>query len=254
MLCVAVLFFLSFFPSSIFFITSLCKRSRHIFYLVLFFEMADSAENPVLDYFTPPKGSAESLAIDISKIAAPMVNQSDAPFRALCMKYGVTCAFSEMLYSEKIVDDDKYLSAYIPHQDFSFAGYKCIPLIVQICGNNPDVLSRACERIASITEVSGVDLNLGCPQERAKEGLYGSYLLDKKYWPLVFDCARSMHSVLERFGLLLSCKIRLLDGPASVDSTIEFCRYFILKFRFNLFKGFSVNINILGDFVTMVSD
>ena len=185
--------------------------------------MSDFAETPINTSHS--LRSQGDLAIDVSKVAAPMVNQSDAPFRTLCMKYGVTCVFSEMLYSEKIVDDEKYLPAYIPHQDFSFLGHRCRPLIVQICGNNPDILARACERIANSIQVDGVDLNLGCPQERAKDGLYGSYLLDKKHWPLVFDCVRSMKLVLERFGLLLSCKIRLLDGPAGIDSTVEFCRY-----------------------------
>ena len=31
------------------------------------------------------------------------------------------------------------------------------------------------------------DLNLGCPQETAKEGHFGAYLLGQKDWPLIQD-------------------------------------------------------------------
>ena len=36
------------------------------------------------------------------KIVAPMINQSDPPFRTLCLKYGATMVYTEMLYSDKI--------------------------------------------------------------------------------------------------------------------------------------------------------
>ena len=158
------------------------------------------------------------------RVVAPMVSQSDAPFRALCLKYGATCAYSEMLYSTKIMEDAEYLNAYLPIQDHRLVGYPTHPLVVQLCGNDPEVLAGACEVVARSGLVDAVDLNLGCPQDRARDGLFGSYLLDKKHWPLVFACVRSMSTTLKRFELPLFCKIRIIEGVNCEEDTIDFCR------------------------------
>jgi tRNA-dihydrouridine synthase 1 len=168
------------------------------------------------------------MPICVSRVVAPMVSQSDAPFRALCLKYGATCVYSEMLYSSKIVEDEGYLRAYLTNQDHLLTGYATRPLVVQLCGNDPEVLAAACEAVALTGLADAVDLNLGCPQDRAREGLFGSYLLDKKHWPLVFECVSSMSATLKRFKLPLHCKIRIIEGTNSEEQTIEFCRYALL--------------------------
>ena len=35
--------------------------------------------------------------------------------------------------------------------------------------------------------INSTDLNLGCPQDTAKEGHFGAYLLEQKDWPLIQD-------------------------------------------------------------------
>ena len=64
-----------------------------------------------------------AISIDFSKVVAPMVNQSDAPFRSLCLKYGATCVYSEMLISDKIVNEESYFDSMISPCDHSFVGY-----------------------------------------------------------------------------------------------------------------------------------
>ena len=185
------------------------------------------------------------ITFDLRFIVAPMVNQSDSPFRTLCLKYGATCAYTEMLYSHRIVLSESYLSKRLQEVDHSFflrstssssssssspassssssfpstsssyspksdendkklkrymdsknngigcgdiddkskqsdsdqsehlKSYSSRPLIVQICGNDPHTLSRAVIKIKEHSKrcpVDAIDFNLGCPQDRAKEG------------------------------------------------------------------------------------
>jgi tRNA-dihydrouridine synthase 1 len=164
--------------------------------------------------------------IDIRRAVGPMVGQSDAPFRSLCLKYGATVAYTEMLYSSEIVECEEYLDRRLPSVDHMLQnlGYKSRPLVAQICGHDPVILARACGIIADSKRVDAVDLNLGCPQDRAREGLFGSYLLDKCHWNTVFTCVREMASALEARGLPLFCKIRLIEGSDVLELTKEFCR------------------------------
>jgi tRNA-dihydrouridine synthase 1 len=165
---------------------------------------------------------------DLSRIVAPMVGQSDAPFRSLCLKYGATCAYSEMLSSRKIVEEESYLDCSLPPADHLLQefGYQTRPLVVQICGNDPRLLSEAVIAIAKTGRADAIDFNLGCPQEKAKIGLFGSYLLDKCHWPLVFECVKAMVTALEEYHLPLFCKIRLIEGRSPGDIlnlTKQFC-------------------------------
>lgn len=141
-----------------------------------------------------------------------------------------------MLYSDKIVNDPEYLSAYLPGCDHIFFGslsYCSRPLVVQICGNDPTIMAHAATAIALTGFVDAVDFNLGCPQKRAIDGHYGSYLLDKCHWPQVFECVKSMANALKPFSIPLFCKIRLIEGANCVDQTTLFCRY-ILIMQFNI--------------------
>jgi tRNA-dihydrouridine synthase 1 len=169
------------------------------------------------------------LLPDLSRVVGPMVNQSDAPFRTLCLKYGSTAAFSEMLFSSRIVKEEKYLDAYLPSCDADLLEGVCVHTkqaapIVQICGNDPLILAAAVAKIGASMRASAVDLNLGCPQDRAREDMFGSYLLDRCHWELVFACVRAMSDAGELFKLPIFCKIRLIEGNNTVELTKEFCR------------------------------
>jgi Dihydrouridine synthase (Dus) len=210
-----------------------------------------------------------TITFDHRFIVAPMVNQSDPPFRTLCLKYGASCAFTEMLYSKRIVQSKDYIGKRLQVADHTFfmqssspadkgpdekindtnsasndleplenhstsrlcvSGmkntnietvrtntmqnmetvptnrmqnmepvptnrmqnmepvptnriqntetvpapfYSSRPLIVQICGNDPATLSQCMLKIVQqsrVCPIDAIDFNLGCPQDRAREG------------------------------------------------------------------------------------
>lgn len=72
-------------------------------------------------------------------------------------------------------------------------------------------------------KVDAIDFNLGCPQSRARDNLFGSFLLDTIHWPKVFECIQSMSNIL-RDKMPLFCKIRIVEGDHGdkFTSTVDF--------------------------------
>ncbi|KAF8879651.1 FMN-linked oxidoreductase [Gymnopilus junonius] len=156
------------------------------------------------------------LSTDLSFIAAPMVNQSDLPFRLLVRRHGATVAYTQMYTSDKLLFDKDYLDYHI--RDLTLAKDVDIsrPVIAQLCGNDPDVIVQAGCRLQGYCDA--IDLNLGCPQEAARDGHFGAYLLGQKDWPLVQNIVSAMsHS----FTVPVAAKFRLCQ-PSS--KTIEFAQ------------------------------
>ncbi|KAF8734627.1 hypothetical protein AX14_003304 [Amanita brunnescens Koide BX004] len=149
-------------------------------------------------------------------VAAPMVNQSDLPFRLLTRKHGATMTYTQMLLPEKLLNDQEYLEYHIRDLTAASADPLNAPVVVQLCGNDPETVVQAGKKLQNYC--TAIDLNLGCPQEAARDGRYGAYLLSQKDWPLVENIVSSMH---HSFTVPVSAKLRLCQ-PASV--TVELSR------------------------------
>ncbi|KAF9045410.1 dihydrouridine synthase-domain-containing protein [Panaeolus papilionaceus] len=88
------------------------------------------------------------------------------------------------------------------------------PLIVQFCANDPDQLLKSA--LAVEKHCDAVDLNLGCPQEIAKKGRYGSFLQDD--WDLIYKLINILHVNL---SIPVTAKFRCFP---TVEKTVEYAK------------------------------
>ena len=102
-------------------------------------------------------------------VCAPMVDQSELPFRLLTRKYGANLTYTPMLHSRMMITQKTYKT-----ENFKTCP-EDRPLVAQICGDDPDVVLKAAQMLEG--EVDAIDLNFGCPQGIAKRGHYGAFLL-----------------------------------------------------------------------------
>lgn len=98
-----------------------------------------------------------NLAVDPPVVLAPMAGVTNAPFRALCRRYGAGLYVSEMIGARALVDGDPKTLA-----NASFAADETVRSI-QLYGTDPVYVGRATARLVADHGVDHVDLNFGCP-------------------------------------------------------------------------------------------
>ncbi|KAI0312849.1 FMN-linked oxidoreductase [Amylostereum chailletii] len=160
--------------------------------------------------------------LDLRHIAAPMINQSDLPFRALAHAHGATLSFTQMLHPAQLLADRDYLAFHRRNLELGKAADLDGRVVVQLCGNDPEAVVRGARTVVDVCDGIGApfqkypDLNLGCPQEVAREGHFGAYLLHPKDWPLVESMVSSLAKSLP---VPVSAKLRLCS-PSSATLTL----------------------------------
>lgn len=150
-------------------------------------------------------------------VLAPMVDQSDLPFRLLCRNYGTNLCFTPMIHAKMFQEKQGYRKKFwsfvngTPPEDR--------PLIVQLCGSDvPSLLYTMKFIMSSPGGVDGFDLNCGCPQTIAKRGNYGAFLLEKDNGDLVVNVVRAL---VKEVGdtIPISVKVRIL--PTGLDDSLK---------------------------------
>lgn len=94
---------------------------------------------------------------DLTYIAAPMINQSDLPFRLLAHAHGATLAYTQMLIPDRILNDQEYLEFHqrelgIPEER---------PVVVQICGNEVESVVQAAKKMVAFCDGVGKSIFFG---------------------------------------------------------------------------------------------
>jgi tRNA-dihydrouridine synthase 1 len=140
---------------------------------------------------------------------APMVDQSDLPFRLQCRKYGSNLCFTPMVHAKLFTQSPEYRKKFqlenIPPEDR--------PLIAQVCGGDPETVLQAALLLEPYCD--GIDINCGCPQQIAKRGKYGAFLLEE-----TDDLLELVQLLLAHLSVPLSVKVRLLPAETR-DESVE---------------------------------
>jgi len=100
---------------------------------------------------------------DLTYVAAPMVKQSDAPFRLLTRRYGATLAYTQMLDPHKLLEDRDYLEFHERDLTLDRGAWRGIdkPVVVQLCGNDPEIIVRAGKKIQNFCDgIGGFDFRV----------------------------------------------------------------------------------------------
>lgn len=213
----------------------------------------DDPSNPILalDAF-PPTGEPEHKKLSSwdlyasmgspKYVVAPMVDQSELAWRILSRRHGAQLVYTPMINSRRF---SQMTASHGPEHDVDFwiakdkalqeEGARSIefkpgessaeglksnsidtdePVIVQFCGNDPELLLQSAKIVEPYCQA--VDLNLGCPQHIAKRGHYGSFL--QSDWQLIFRLINILHINLK---VPVTAKMRVFD---CVDRTVAYAQ------------------------------
>ncbi|CDS00818.1 hypothetical protein, partial [Sporisorium scitamineum] len=203
---------------------------------------------PDLDTF-PPTGEPKHAKLaswdfyrsigSPQRVVAPMVDQSELPWRILSRRYGSDLVYTPMINAKLFVDENSKKKK-VKYQEVNFnkehgeegstdpiaallssegegegsSTDSDRPLFVQFCSNDPATLLKAAQVVQD--RCDAVDLNLGCPQHIARRGHYGSYLMED--WPLIFNLINTLHLNLK---IPVTAKMRVYE---SVSKTIAYAK------------------------------
>lgn len=145
-------------------------------------------------------------------VLAPMAGYTDAPFRRLALEHGAAWTVSEMVLAKGLLAGERKsveLGAPYPGET---------NLVLQLFGDDPDVLRDAAAKAEAEFTPAAIDLNMGCPAPKMA-GRGGACLLQTP--ERAYELIRAMR---QGTTLAVSAKIRLgwdIDRSLEIAQGLE---------------------------------
>ena len=141
---------------------------------------------------------------------APMHGFTDSAFRLRCRKLGADVTYSEMIAAEAII---RHVPKVFEMIKFNEAER---PIVIQIFGSNPKTMAKAAKIIEDEFGPDGIDINFGCPVQKAAKQNFGAIQLSD------VDAAQKIVKAISKAldHTPLSAKMRLPNN--NIDDAIKF--------------------------------
>jgi nifR3 family TIM-barrel protein len=114
------------------------------------------------------------IVVDPPVVLAPMAGVTNAPFRAICRRYGAGLYVSEMITARPLVEERAKtlkLASFAPDES---------PRSLQLYGVDPWFVGEAVKRLVGEGRVDHIDMNFGCPVPKVTRRGGGSALPVKR--------------------------------------------------------------------------
>jgi tRNA-dihydrouridine synthase B len=142
-----------------------------------------------------------ALLADANVVLGPMAGITEAPFRAICRRFGAGLTFTEMVSATGLhynPDAPASRTLLTLHPDE-------VPCAVQLFGADPETMAEQARRVVERhgDDVAVIDVNMGCPVSKVVKKGQGSALMRTP------DLAsRIVERMVERCGAPVSVKFR----------------------------------------------
>ncbi|XP_030746713.1 tRNA-dihydrouridine(47) synthase [NAD(P)(+)]-like [Sitophilus oryzae] len=119
---------------------------------------------------------------------SPLTTVGNLPFRRICKEFGADITCGEMAMCSSLLQGAPQEWALVKrHQSEDIFG-------VQLCANNPHLLTKCGQLLQQECEIDFVDLNLGCPIDLVFKQGGGSGLLNRN--KILESCVKNLSDVL----------------------------------------------------------
>lgn len=162
-------------------------------------------------------------------ILAPMVKIGTLPMRLLALEYGADIVYTEEIIDKRLLGSERVENTllgtvdYIDRKDNTLVFRTCAKekdkLVLQIGTSDGDLAAAAAKKVEN--DISGIDVNMGCPKGFSLKGGMGAALLTQPH-----KIKDILTKLVENVNIPVTAKIRLLPKLTStleLVSLIESC-------------------------------